>query len=44
MLKILKDSDFKGTIGIIGHMEDVDIRAVLEDNLAGLENLKKKLK
>ena len=44
MLQILKDSPFKGTVGIIGHTEGVDIRPVLERNLAGLEDLKKKLK
>lgn len=44
MMQILKDSGFAGTIGIIGHREGVDIQPVLQANLAGLEELKKKLK
>ena len=44
MMQILKDSGFDGTIGIIGHREAVDIKPVLKANLAGLEELKKKLK
>ena len=44
MMQILKDSGFKGTIGIIGHMEGVDTKPILETNLAGLEELKAKLK
>lgn len=44
MLQILKDSGFKGTVGIIGHTENADVRPILQKNLGGLEELKKKLK
>jgi len=43
MLKIIKDSDFTGPIGILGHTEGEDIRVVLERNLKGLEKLKQLL-
>ena len=40
MLKIIKDSEFTGPIGILGHTEGEDIRVVLERNLKGLDKLK----
>jgi sugar phosphate isomerase/epimerase len=43
MLKIIKASDYKGPIGILGHTEGEDIRVVLERNLKGLEKLKQLL-
>jgi len=43
MLKIIKASDYKGPIGILGHTEGEDIRVVLERNLKGLEKLKQML-
>lgn len=39
MLQQLKDSGFRGTIGILGHIEDEDARVVLERNLKGLEKI-----
>jgi hypothetical protein len=43
MLRAIKKSGFKGTIGILGHIEDDDVEKVLERNLAGLEKLQKQL-
>jgi hypothetical protein len=43
MLKIIKASDYKGPIGILGHTDGEDIRLVLERNLKGLEKLKQLL-
>lgn len=43
MLKTLEKSGFKGTIGILGHIEDDDVEQVLKRNLAGLEKLKTQL-
>jgi len=39
MLRTLADSDFKGNVGIIGHLEDEDVKIVLERNLKGLQNV-----
>ena len=39
MLAILKDSGFKGNIGIIGHLENEDVRIVLDRNLKGLQEI-----
>ena len=39
MLSILKRSGFDGNIGIIGHVEDVDVKTVLERNLSGLRSI-----
>ena len=39
MLKELKKSGFSGTIGILGHTENEDIRKPLERNLNGLKSL-----
>jgi sugar phosphate isomerase/epimerase len=43
MLRIIKGSGYRGTVGIIGHTEGKDIRDVLERNLEGLERLKESL-
>ena len=43
MLRIIQASGYLGPIGIIGHTEGKDIRAVLEGNLEGLEVLKGQL-
>lgn len=43
MLRIIQASGYSGPIGIIGHTEGKDIRAVLEGNLEGLEVLKGQL-
>ena len=39
MLATLKDSGFKGNIGIIGHLENEDVRVVLDRNLKGLQEI-----
>ncbi len=39
MMKKLKASGFNGTIGIIGHTDNEDVKVVLERNLAGLKKL-----
>lgn len=39
MLKTLKASGYNGTIGIIGHVENDDVKVVLQRNLDGLKKL-----
>jgi len=39
MLKILKASGYNGQIGILGHVENADVRTILEGNLNGLKAL-----
>lgn len=39
MMKKLKASGFNGSIGIIGHTENEDVKLVLQRNLAGLKKL-----
>ena len=39
MMRILKESGFNGTIGIIGHTEDEDVRKPLMRNLDGLKQI-----
>lgn len=39
MIGVLQKSGFNGPWGILGHVEDVDVRPVLEQNLAGLKAL-----
>jgi hypothetical protein len=39
MLATLKASGFKGNIGIIGHLENEDVRVVLDRNLIGLQEI-----
>ena len=41
MLKILKESGYNGTIGILGHVENADVKVILEQNLKGLQSLLK---
>ncbi|MDZ7607581.1 MAG: xylose isomerase [Cyclobacteriaceae bacterium] len=43
MLKILKESGYDGQIGILGHVENVDVRLILQGNLDGLKSLLGKL-
>jgi hypothetical protein len=43
MLRVIRDSEFSGAIGILGHTEGEDIRVVLERNLKGLEGLRNKI-
>ena len=39
MLKQLDKAGYKGPFGILGHVEDADVRAILERNLVGLKSL-----
>lgn len=39
MMKKLKASGFNGSIGILGHTENEDVKVVLQRNLAGLKRL-----
>ena len=41
MIAILKKSGFKGPWGILGHVENVDVKKILEKNLQGLQLLEK---
>ena len=44
MLKVIKESGYKGPIGILGHTEGEDIQIVLKRNLEGLEQLEELLR
>ncbi|GAH59456.1 unnamed protein product [marine sediment metagenome] len=39
MIEILLENGYKGPWGILGHVEDKDVKNVLERNLLGLESL-----
>jgi len=39
MIKLLVDSGYRGPIGILGHVDDVDVEPILVANLAGLRKL-----
>jgi hypothetical protein len=41
MLKTLKASGYNGAIGIIGHVENDDVKVVLQRNIEGLKKLLK---
>jgi sugar phosphate isomerase/epimerase len=43
MLQQLKDSGYKGSIGILSHVDDEDAKVVLERNLEGLKTLLNKM-
>ena len=43
MLHELKNSGFSGSIGILGHTDNEDIRKPLERNLKGLKSLLEKM-
>lgn len=43
MLKTVKQSGYNGSIGIIGHVEDADVKVVLQRNLDGLKSLLKEM-
>ena len=43
ILKIIRDSGYKGPIGILGHVTDEDVEIVLKRNLDGLRSLLVKL-
>lgn len=36
MIRTLRESSYSGPLGILGHIEDADVRLVLEQNLEGL--------
>ena len=39
MMKTLKDSGFSGSIGILGHKDDEDVKISLQKNLDGMKKL-----
>ena len=43
MIKTLKSSGYKGAVGILGHVEDADVKQVLRGNLEGLRTLLEKI-
>lgn len=43
MMRQLKQTGFQGCIGILGHVEDADVRVVLEQNLAGMQDLLRRM-
>lgn len=43
MLQILKESGFSGSIGVLGHVENDDVKQVLERNINGLKILLTKM-
>ena len=43
MLRVIENSGYSGSIGILGHTEGEDIKVVLERNLKGLEELRNQL-
>jgi hypothetical protein len=43
MLKALEKAGYKGTIGILGHIETEDVEKVLQRNLDGLDKLQKQI-
>ena len=38
-MKTLKDSGFSGSIGILGHKDDEDVKISLQKNLDGMKKL-----
>jgi sugar phosphate isomerase/epimerase len=43
MIRLLVQSGYRGPIGILGHVEDVDIEDILRHNLAGLQDIARRL-
>jgi len=43
MLKQLIASGYQGPIGILGHLENVDVKDILRGNLEGVEKIKAQL-
>lgn len=39
MIKFLLDQGYKGPLGVLGHVEDRDVKLVLTENLEGLKNI-----
>ena len=39
MIKMLKEKGFNGPFGILGHVDDADVKVILEKNLEGLRSL-----
>ncbi len=44
MMQTIKDSGYHGPVGIIGHQDTKDVKQVLTQNLAGLQQLRGELK
>lgn len=42
MIQLLKDEGFDGPWGVLGHVETADVKLILEENLAGLQDLEVK--
>lgn len=43
LIQILISSGYDGSIGILGHVENADVKVILENNLKGLERIKQTL-
>jgi len=43
MMRQLKEAGFRGRIGILGHVEDADVKEVLTENLAGMKKLLRRM-
>ena len=43
MLEQLRDSGYRGSIGILGHVDDADAKVVVQRNLEGLKMLLTKM-
>ena len=43
MIRTLRTAGFEGPYGILGHVDDRDVKVVLEENLAGLKKLEAQL-
>ena len=44
MIRTLRTAGFEGPYGILGHVEDRDVKVVLQENLAGLKKLEAQLR
>ncbi|WP_145060451.1 sugar phosphate isomerase/epimerase family protein [Adhaeretor mobilis] len=43
MMRQLKEAGFKGHIGILGHVEEADVKDVLTENLSGMKKLLRRM-
>jgi hypothetical protein len=39
MIEVLAEKGFNGPFGILGHVDDADVKVILEQNLEGLRSL-----
>ncbi len=44
MMQVVLDSDFEGPIGILGHIKEQDVKVSLQNNLSGLQDIKRQLR